>query len=342
MLFAATHTSMQTLTIIIVTLNEASHIYRLKASIENLIVPADLAIETILVDGGSRDGTVQVAKEHGFTKTIILPDTNIPVCRNAGIKEARGDWLAFVDGDCELTKEWLLAALPLMKSANAVILGWPAAPPQPRTWVQENWWFHWCNKNNALAIEINGVHCIKQDAFRLITTRNLLINRNAYDLVHGFNEELPTGEDTDLVFRATLAKATVLAIPRMTVYHYGDPATLSAFFKQQLWHANRRSYRQISAQCGKKIGANAPRFTYLFLCSVLIAIFSIVMATVKSLICLIGLLPLLATIVLPALRVCSKGGTFQPFLPLCALYATYGLARSIDLIGLHKKKYSWK
>ena len=67
------------LSIIVVALNEARHIARLKDSIDHLSNPDRIDIETILIDGGSRDDTANLAKQAGFGKVIRLPGASIPV-----------------------------------------------------------------------------------------------------------------------------------------------------------------------------------------------------------------------------------------------------------------------
>ena len=88
--------SSQKLTIMAVALNEARHVGTLQASVNRLQRPAGCEIETVLVDGGSKDGTAEAALAAGFTKVIVLPGANIPVCRNRAMQESSGDWLAWV------------------------------------------------------------------------------------------------------------------------------------------------------------------------------------------------------------------------------------------------------
>ena len=52
--------------------------------------------------------------------------------------------------------------------------GWPAEPPEPRTWVQAAWLFHWQKKNPRLE-SYAGVPAVRHEGFRLVTTRNLIL-----------------------------------------------------------------------------------------------------------------------------------------------------------------------
>ena len=335
-------TTQRTLSIIVVAFNEGPHIARLKRSFDALRLPDDVQVETILVDGGSKDDTVAVAQEAGFTRVEILPGASIPVCRNKGNACATGQWIAHIDADCELHEDWFQAALPFLEAPEPVVMGWPVSPPQPGTWVERSWHTHWTHKNLALE-SYAGRQVVVKEAFRLLTTRNLIMNREIAEAVEGFDEELPTGEDTDFVFRAYQKGLAVIAVPELQVVHHGEPKTLAAFYKQQLWHANRSSYTKIMRESKGQTGGNAPKFTVLFLATSLIFIAALIALVVT---CnpwtLIGLLPFPGLIALPAAMIALKAKKPFRFFPLCALYAAYGLARTLDLVGLFRKKTSWK
>ncbi|HMP74723.1 MAG TPA: glycosyltransferase [Kiritimatiellia bacterium] len=330
------------LSIIAVTFNEVRHVGDLQAAIDRLARPAFIEVESILVDGGSRDGTVDAARAAGFSKIEILPGASIPACRNAGLRAADGDWIAFLDGDCEPAVDWLEQAAYFLEREPAAILGWPAEPPRPMTWVQSAWRFHWEQKNPTRS-ERHGRPVVEREGFRLVTTRNMLLHRAVAEQLGGFNEELTTGEDTDFAFRADQAGIPVLGIPALHVAHRGEPATLNAWFKQQLWHANRKSYTHIARLSGGRVGGNAPRFTALYAATLAFALLGLIGSLITEHWSLVtGTLPWLTLIAGPAALLSLRGRTARHFPALCVLYAAYGLARTIDLVGLHPTKPSWK
>ncbi len=183
---------------IVVVFNEASSLAAVHAALQKLKRPDDIDIETIAVDGGSRDGSVEAAQNAGFSRVVELPGANIPTCRNAGIRAARGDWIAFVDGDCILDEDWLLHAARLLNRHQPLILGWPASPPTPGTWVQRAWYAHWMNKHPALEKD-QGEQVLKQQGFRMITTRNMICHRDVMDRIGGFDESLDDQARIDLI-----------------------------------------------------------------------------------------------------------------------------------------------
>ena len=325
---------------IVVVFNEAKVLPLVKAAFDRLHLPPGMTLETIAIDGGSRDNSVAVARAAGFTKVVEMPGANIPVCRNAGMRESRGDWIAFVDGDCILDPDWLSHAARLLTRHNELVLGWPASPPSPGTWVQQAWHMHWMNKNPALETD-EGEQVLKREGFRLITTRNMIFHRGVADRIGGFDESLSTGEDTDFVFRATMAGIAAWGLPALKSVHLGEPDTLKKFYKQQIWHANRRAYAAIMEKSGMKSGGNAPKFAALFLATSVVFFASWALGFFHPIFWL-GLLPLPSLLLALSARTCLRAKRFGLLLPLAALYGAYGLARSLDLIGLSPHKPSWK
>jgi GT2 family glycosyltransferase len=214
-------------------------------------------------------------------------------------------------------------------------------PPESGNWIQRTWHAHWHHKNTA--VQGGEPAPVTAGAFRLITTRNMLFNRALLDVVPSFDETLTTGEDTDFAFRASQAGCEVVALPSLRVTHLGEPATLRQYFRQQLWHANRKAYSTILKSSGGKSGANAIFFSLAFLASLGLAALGLALALVLS---PVGPAPARP----PRARHQSGRPPSSPTAPirpllffrLTVLYFLYGIARSVDLVGLSPRKKSWK
>jgi len=328
------------LSVMVVALNEADHLLNLKAAVDKLHLPEGWHIETILVDGGSRDDSVKIANEAGFDECLVFPGASIPVCRNHALEAARGSALAFLDGDCVPDRDWLVEAEPWLLKPIPVMLGYPVQPPDSGNWIHRSWHAHWHHKNTASTK--GDPEPVTTDAFRMITTRNMLFNRKLLEVIPQFDETLTTGEDTDFAFRATQAQCEVVALPSLRVTHHGEPSTLREYYRQQLWHANRKAYGTILKSSGGKSGANAILFSIAFLLGLILAAVGLVLAFLITPWTLLLLLPLIGVTVLPALLIADRANSPVLFIRLIILYFLYGLARSVDLVGLSPNKKSWK
>lgn len=87
----------ETLAVVVLTLNE-------EACVERCLRSVEWADEIALVDSGSTDGTVEVAR--GFTdKVFVRPLTNFSEQRNYGAGMCLSEWVLFVDADEEVSLE---------------------------------------------------------------------------------------------------------------------------------------------------------------------------------------------------------------------------------------------
>ncbi|MEM9128165.1 MAG: glycosyltransferase [Pseudomonadota bacterium] len=96
------------ISVIIRTLNEARHLADLLAMIDRQTTP-DFDVETVLVDSGSTDGTIEIAQQYGCRITHIdKSEFSFGRSLNRGCAFARGDILALISGHCvPVSKDWL-------------------------------------------------------------------------------------------------------------------------------------------------------------------------------------------------------------------------------------------
>src|SRR4030042_3033638 len=104
--------------VIIPTYNEEKNIKRLLTSIKK---QAHSGVETIIVDDGSRDRTVEIAKK--FCKKVYeRSHAERSVQRNFGAAKARGKYLLFVDADMELSPKVIESCLANLDGYGALIV----------------------------------------------------------------------------------------------------------------------------------------------------------------------------------------------------------------------------
>jgi O-antigen biosynthesis protein len=87
--------------------------------------------EVILVDDGSKDRTPEVAKQFSFVRYLRQTNQGLSVARNAGIRAATGEIVAFTDDDCRADEDWLYYLVSdLLRSGFAGIGGHNFLPPE--------------------------------------------------------------------------------------------------------------------------------------------------------------------------------------------------------------------
>lgn len=87
---------------LIPTYNRRGYVQRAIESVRTQTVPVD---EIVVIDDGSKDGTADLiqAQYGNHVRLIRQANTGVSGARLRGIKEARGEWVAFLDSD----DEWL-------------------------------------------------------------------------------------------------------------------------------------------------------------------------------------------------------------------------------------------
>lgn len=106
------------LSIIIPALNEAKNLPKLLESIKRQTYKD---YEIIVVDAGSQDKTIEIARKHWckIAKGSLHPGAS----RNKGAKKAKGDILLFLDADCTIEENFLENAIKDIKNRKLSAAG---------------------------------------------------------------------------------------------------------------------------------------------------------------------------------------------------------------------------
>jgi glycosyltransferase involved in cell wall biosynthesis len=110
-----------TITVAMVTFNAAQTLER---ALRSVLEHRSTALELVVMDGGSNDGTLEIIRRHeaAIASWRSEPDGGIYDAMNKALQVATGDWLLFLGADDEL----LLAPeriLPRMSRRDAVYYG---------------------------------------------------------------------------------------------------------------------------------------------------------------------------------------------------------------------------
>jgi glycosyltransferase involved in cell wall biosynthesis len=206
--------------------NEEVHLARCLRSINSQVLPRLVSsVEVIVVDNESSDDTRGVAERAGARVASVAPG-RASRARNAGARAATGEWLAFVDADCELPGDWLSRCVGHFGEQRVVAVGAAMrAPAAGASWVERCWY--------AIA---HSQAATAPSRVRWLPGFNLLVRRDAFERVHGFDEQLVTCEDCDFSYRLHDLGELVFD-PAPAVAHHGESQTLWQLFRREAWRS---------------------------------------------------------------------------------------------------------
>lgn len=100
------------ITVIVCTYNRCQSLAKMLESVAASVVPASVEWEVLVVDNNSNDGTAKVVENlkqayPGRFRYLFEPTPGKSYALNAGIANAKGEILVFVDDDVDVTPGWL-------------------------------------------------------------------------------------------------------------------------------------------------------------------------------------------------------------------------------------------
>ena len=107
---------MSQISIIIPTINEANNLPLLLSDLSNIQKEGEI----IIVDCGSEDKTIDIAKIYG-AKVFISKERNRGLQLDIGAKNSKGEWLIFLHADTRLTHDWFKKINSFLKGNKNII-----------------------------------------------------------------------------------------------------------------------------------------------------------------------------------------------------------------------------
>jgi glycosyltransferase involved in cell wall biosynthesis len=234
--------------VVIPARNEAPGIRRTVRAVLRHHVPG-VAIEVIVVDDGSADGTSEVAFRAGARVVQVTRSPGNPgAARNLGARAAKGGTIVFLDADCVPSTGWLGALLDAHDEGAAAVGGSIEAAPDQGLAARCN---HYCGSYHVHSGRARGGVPNHPPA-------NLSVRRTAFLSTAGFTERLPAADGhEELAWQERLRQAghAIHFEPSAVVLHRYRPGWLSLL---------RRNYRWAYSALRSKRGAAVVRFAWLY------------------------------------------------------------------------------
>lgn len=193
-------------------------------SLLELRYPAE-KLELLVVDNGSRDGTARVLQNYGDRIVRLEEATRGPgAARNAGLRGARGEVVAFTDADCRVDPDWLMEVVAPLDDPRVGIAGGTIRAIPPAGDIER---FGELIHDHRQAIEVF------EPPYAI--TMNWASRRAVLEELGGFDERFRRCEDVDLSYRITQAGYTLAFAPDAVVYHHNEE-NLAGLFREGFQH----------------------------------------------------------------------------------------------------------
>jgi glycosyltransferase involved in cell wall biosynthesis len=223
-------------TVIIPVKNEERTIADTIESVLNIDYPN---YKVIVVDGGSTDRTVHIAREYPV-KVIQVEDSTPGQGRNLGIRNSSGEIIAFIDGDCRAARAWLKNAVALLREDSIGGVGGPAMPHSEAKYLSKAL-LNVMSTFFASAGSTLFRRYKKQKEVNNVPSCNAVYRREVLEKAGLYSEQLRFCEDVDLNYRIRAKGYRIVYSPNVTVEHDWKGFSLGSVFRLMLKYGAGRA-----------------------------------------------------------------------------------------------------
>jgi hypothetical protein len=235
------------ISIVIPTFNSEKFI---KFCLDSVFVQDYQDFEVIVIDNGSKDGTVSFIKENYPQVILIENKENFGACkaRNQGIEVGKGEWILTLDCDIILEKDFLRKMLCFIEGIEGSVGG-----VQPKILNMDKKTIYSCGIYlSKLLRRFHDIGQGKRDSRQFDKSKYIFGLCSAAAL---YNRQMlrelkePTGyfderffflvEDVDLAWRAQNKGWKIVFFPEAVCYHSGNSSNCNQKIRQFLCFRNR-------------------------------------------------------------------------------------------------------
>ena len=185
--------------------------------------------------------------------------------RNLGASKATGDVLAFLDDDAYPREDWLIEAAKIFREIDTYAVGGPSLTPPKVSFLEKVSGYILESPLTSAGTSIR--HKIgKETEIEDWPTVNLLVVKQAFNEVGGFDSKFWPGEDTKLCLDLiNKYKKPFLYAPEVVVYHHRRKLFLPFLKQISRFGKHRGHFAKIFPKTSLKISYFVPSMFLLFL-----------------------------------------------------------------------------
>lgn len=190
------------ISIIVCTYNRSELLKETLPSILGLAIPTEIQPEFIFVDNNSSDDTQGVINEfisilnesekYLTARYVFEGNQGLSFARNKGYSESNGDYIAYIDDECILPKQWLAETSKIIDKEKPAFLGGPYLgkymSSSKSSWFKESFGDSYILQYNLPDGPIDSLN-------RTLSGGNLFIRRDVFEKIGLFDVNLGMSGD---------------------------------------------------------------------------------------------------------------------------------------------------
>lgn len=200
--------------VVITVYNKANYI---KNTLKSVLNQTFTDFEIIIINDGSSDGSLEVI--NSFTdkriRTITIENQGASVARNTGIKEAKAQYIALLDGDDLWKEDYLNSINDAIKShPENKIFATAIAQKYSKKTVPVSYSF----KQNNLYGAYNYFEASKK--YSILSGSSIVFNKSILNKTGLFDSNIVSGQDVDLWIRFGIHYDIVFINKTLAIYNH--------------------------------------------------------------------------------------------------------------------------
>jgi glycosyltransferase involved in cell wall biosynthesis len=190
--------------------------------------------EVIVVDDGSTDDTRAILERYPAVRAVHQANRGLSAARNVGLREARGEVVAYTDSDCYADRDWLTHLVYQLQKSGADAVGGPNLSPEDGRLAA-------C----VAAAPGQPTHVLTSDQVaEHVPGCNMAFRRGALLAINGFDPVYrKAGDDVDVCWRLQQAGKWITFAPGAFVWHHRRQGP-RAYLRQQAGYGEAEALLQ--------------------------------------------------------------------------------------------------